>query len=243
MFLALATLTNLASWAQCNLTLQNPQGVIAAATSVTAPMNNCLVTGINSMVKGTYALYTGLVPGQQYQVGNGQAVYGINAGGAGTTITVYRNDNLALIGTASSVGIGPLDGTTVTFTCPVGVSEVRVLLSDNPCNGIQVTGANFMRMRCLSCVAAPAGPTTPGIQAVSLSAPASGALNINTSGITLSWLATGNAPLAYNLYLDNANGTTLYAVVPAGATSYTIPPTTPLMCNTTYTWRVVPVNC
>lgn len=229
--------------AQCNLQNQNPNGTIAASTSVTAPMNNCFVVGVNSMTKGTYALFTGLVPGQQYQVGNGQAVYGLNAGGSGTTITVFRNDNLAMLGTASSVGIGPLDGTNVTFTCPAGVNTVRVLLSDNPCNDKQVTGGNFLRMRCLSC-AAPVGPAvTPGMQAVSLSSPASGAVNINTSGIFLSWIATGNAPLAYNLYLDNANGTTLYAVIPNGSTSYTIPPTTPLLCGTTYTWRVVPVNC
>ena len=230
--------------AQCLLTDHNPNAGVAGP--LTAPMNDCFVLTF-SMSKGQYALIQGLTPGNSYTVGNGQSggLGGINAGGSGTTISVYDHATLTLIpgATASSIGIGPLDGVNVTFTCPPGVTAVRVLINDNPCNGIVITGTNNLRVRCNSCAPVTPPPTTPALQLVNITSPLPGAVNVNTSNVTLNWTATGFAPQYYDLYFDNANGTTLLATVPGNVAFYSFTPANPLTCNTTYTWRVVPRNC
>ncbi len=231
------------SYAQCNLTTNNINNVTNVGA---APIDNCSFPGGAINAKGNAFLYTGLIPGNSYSVGNCLAIGGLNGGngaGIGTTITVYDNATLTMIpgAFASSAGTGVGDGVCVTFTCPVGVTSIRILVHDNLCSNITTNSpGNTIRLKCLSCPSP--SPAVSNLSCVIYGLPANSSTNVSTNP-SLSWTALGtNTSTLYDIYLDNANGTTLYQSN-ISAAAFTIPISTPLLCGTTYTWRVIPKNC
>ncbi|MBL8000973.1 MAG: hypothetical protein JNL05_03335, partial [Flavobacteriales bacterium] len=74
-----------------------------------------------------------------------------------------------------------------------------------------------------------------------IGAPALGAVNVQTAPVTLSWTAAAGSTgtLSYNVYFGTTNPPTTLLSNVIGTSQLT--PT--LTCNTTYYWRVAPVNC
>ncbi|MCK9336141.1 MAG: choice-of-anchor J domain-containing protein, partial [Candidatus Cloacimonetes bacterium] len=156
------------------------------------------------------------------------------AAGSSTTTSilqvVYSADRI----TWTQIGANIIP--TTTYTMANYSIDLSSLAGNNYYLGFQNgagAGTNYIDL-----VVGPAiTPEAPG--APTLSAPADLATNVNENP-TITWTAptTGGVPTGYNLYMDTADGSTLYA---SGVSSpYAVP--IALDYNTTYYWTVEAYN-